>query len=502
MGQQKEHKASVPVPLYVLLFIVIGLCAWSFWIGTVCVRLWFYKGALGPVPEMFIIIPHHRKEKEPAQAQSLPPPTIKNGRNTVFPTVAHLNCNTVFPAVAHLATKPTNPFSDDHAVPDASEEWRTIPKITIEDSDEPFDNAIAQEYADPARVRKFLAEERRISRLPTFDQDDCGDGSEFPEVPYAIAPVEPWAALTYRQLGLQKVNNTSAWLTINNSYIEHHEARMSLLERKQADCVQVRHDGEAACEELADLVVQHLCKAHPDHFTAKLKGRRRHVRNELASKEYALVRPFDCHPLGLCARLAVEDFCIWRRGEFTLGWYLQASATLFPAGWNLRHHIGKSLSSIINDPFEPLPLWHDLPDILNLPYTPTTLYTRHTTFIQTLSLTTPLTSTLHIPRPADFFSGGVQHLVPQNLYIRREYQSFRQLAKSGAVVMTSRTELTRLTDVAGRREKDDLMAEIRGWGEDEAGFKGRDLWSRAVGSWCEGGSAFRDDVTVITGVEE
>lgn len=65
-----------------------------------------------------------------------------------------------------------------------------------------------------------------------------------------------------------------------------------------------------------------------------------------------------------------------------------------------------------------------------------------------------------------------------------------------------RTELTRLTDVAGRSQKEDLMREIRGWGEDEAGFKGRDLWIRAVGSWCEGGSAFRDDVTVVAGVGE
>lgn len=319
MGQHKDHKAPVPVPLYVLLFIVISLCAWSFWIGTVCVRLWFYKGALGPVPKKFIIIPHHRRKKD---SKVLPLPNIKNNRNTVFPTVSHLNRNTVFPVVAHLVTKPTNPFSDEHAVQDASEEWRAIPKITIEDSDEPHDNAIAQEHEDPARVRKFLAEERRISRLPAFDQDDCGDGSDFPYVPYATAPVEPPEALTYRQLGLQKVNNTSAWLTIDHSYIKHHEARISLLERKQPDCIQVRRDGEAACEELADVVVQHLCKAYPDHFTAKLKGRRGHVRNELASKEYALVRPFDCHPLGLCARLAVEDFCIWGKGEFTLGWYL------------------------------------------------------------------------------------------------------------------------------------------------------------------------------------
>jgi hypothetical protein len=143
----------------------------------------------------------------------------------------------------------------------------------------------------------------------------------------------------------------------------------------------------------------------------------------------------------------------------------------------------------------------DLSDILNLPYTPSTLYTRTSLFIQTRSCTTPLSTSLHISRPADFFSGSVQHLVPQNLYVRREYQSFRQLPKSGAVVMMTRTDLSKLMDIEDRQGKTGLIAEIRGWDEDEATFKGRDLWIRAVASWCEGGSAFRDDMTVFTGVE-
>jgi hypothetical protein len=124
------------------------------------------------------------------------------------------------------------------------------------------------------------------------------------------------------QLGLQKVNNMSKWLTIDNTYIEFHEARDLLLDRKPLDCVHVRRDGEAACEELLDVVVQHFCRNFPDHFSTKTKHRRRHVRNELASREYALARPFEFHPLEICARLASEDFGIWVKDEFTLQWYL------------------------------------------------------------------------------------------------------------------------------------------------------------------------------------
>lgn len=315
MADTAGHGAPFPTPLYVLLFMAIGFCIFFFWIGTVCVRLWFYKGALGPVPEKFIIIPHHRKKKEQSQAQ----------QHLAADNKKH---QTAWPIVAHLADTPTNPFSDDNAMPESTREWTKIPKINIEDTEKEYDDAFTEEYEDPARVRKYLAEQRRISRLPAFEQDDCGDGSEFLYIPYATKPIEVLpsggraAALTYCQFHLQKFNSTGTWLTIDNSYIEHHEARMSLLKRRQADCVQVRHDGEAACEELMDMVVQHLCKVRSDHFSIKTKNRRKHVRNELASEDYALVRPYDCHPLDLCARLAVEDFSIFVKDEFTLQWYL------------------------------------------------------------------------------------------------------------------------------------------------------------------------------------
>lgn len=64
--------------------------------------------------------------------------------------------------------------------------------------------------------------------------------------------------------------------------------------------------------------------------------------------------------------------------------------------------------------------------------------------------------------------------------------------------MTTRTELSKLVDVPDKQGKVSLMEEIKGWDEDEACFKGRDLWIRAVKSCCEGGSAFRDDTTVYT----
>lgn len=67
--------------------------------------------------------------------------------------------------------------------------------------------------------------------------------------------------------------------------------------------------------------------------------------------------------------------------------------------------------------------------------------------------------------------------------------------------MTTRTELKKLTEVEARKEKEELMREVREWGEEEAEWKGRGLWMRAVRGWCEGREVWHDDLTV-SGVGE
>jgi hypothetical protein len=311
MTDKTDLKAHAPAPIYILLVLAICLCLFFFWIGTVCVRLWFYQGALGPAPQKFLIIPHHRKSKS-----SQRPTTQSNNRVTVFPEVAH------------LGGARSNPFSDEYENPGSKPYFTTIPAIKVENTDQNFDDSFANDFEDPARARAYVTEQLRISRMPAPIQDDCGDGSEFDYIPYATVPVEAQPSrglggtMTYLQLGLRKVNSIGQWLTVDNSYIELHEARTSLLDRKQTECIQVRSDGEEACEELMDHVVQHLCVKYPDHFNTKMKNRRRFIRNELSSEEISLARPFAYQPIEICARLAVEDFSIFVQNDFTRQWYL------------------------------------------------------------------------------------------------------------------------------------------------------------------------------------
>jgi hypothetical protein len=63
--------------------------------------------------------------------------------------------------------------------------------------------------------------------------------------------------------------------------------------------------------------------------------------------------------------------------------------------------------------------------------------------------------------------------------------------------MSTRTELKKLTDVNDRKSKRELMEELNGWDEEEAEWKGRSSWIRAVKSWCVGGEVWHDDRTVV-----
>ncbi|KAJ8115736.1 hypothetical protein OPT61_g2678 [Boeremia exigua] len=433
--------------------------------GTVFpVRVYFYKGALAPEPERFVILPAYLRHRSPQRGferriTALPVPTSQT-------SPAH--------AIAHLSRTPR------------------VKLAAIDTNDSP----------DP-EICAFLAEQQRISRLPAFVQDDCGDGSDFPDIPFAITPVETKQttlsvpalnrrpSAKYKSAGLRKVDQRE-WLTVDNAYKDMHEARDSLLAKKNAECIQVKRDGEAACEELLQEVVKSLVSRYPNSFSIKTVNRRKHIRNEITREEWALVRPFDCHPLEVCARLATEDFNVLLKGEFTQQYYLQASATLSPTGWRMHGLVGKPLSYMQDqDIFQ----WDDIPDVLPLTSS-ADLLTRSTLYIQTFPDSRPLAHLLFIQEAKDFFPGNLSALLPQHIIVRREHQVFRRLTKSGAVIFSTRTEMKKLIDL-NVRERRDLVSEIRGWDKVVATRKGLELWQRAVIGYCEGKKTFKGDETVV-----
>jgi len=178
-------------------------------------------------------------------------------------------------------------------------------------------------------LRDAIAEEERIMRLPTFIQDDCGDGENFPDVPLAdhrtistleSAPRRGSGVNTpsYVQMGLHKLD-PKTWLTVDNTYADFHAARSELLEYRKEEVLRVSPEGEQACKELMKEVVDFLVKTYPQYFEIVgmngTKGKK--VKNKIIGEEFALQCPFDVHPLEMCARLAMEDFNILMKSELT-----------------------------------------------------------------------------------------------------------------------------------------------------------------------------------------
>ncbi|KAF2864903.1 hypothetical protein BDV95DRAFT_600102 [Massariosphaeria phaeospora] len=447
---------AVNVGTVTLLILAILALAYFLWCGSILARLWYYQGQFAPEHTKYDIRPQYLKDRY-RNSQMNPPPS----RNT---------------AIAR--TEPGR-FTGQTLVSPA-----TVTDLVI---------------------RAHLAEERRISRLPAFVQDDCGDGSEFPDVPLAdhLRAIEPHpdppfraGLVNYMTMGLRKLVIDN-WLTVDNTYKQYHEARIELLHKCNAEVIQVLPEAEPACEELMREVVDFLVKKYPRFFKIVIRSGVRKIRNELVQEEYSLQRPFDCQPLEVCARLAMEDFSILKKSDFTQGHHLQASATLFPAGWRLRQRIGKS----ITDVHGPVPLWKDLPDVLNISYfariNPDSFMERSSFFIQIAPPATPLAALLFIQDGKDFFAGNLGTMRADNVIVRRERQTFRRLGTSGAIVFGVKTSVQRLVDVPVN-ERQGLADEIKSWPPEMATYKGRDLWQRTVVGFCEQRNLVHDDRTVAS----
>ncbi|KAI4942622.1 hypothetical protein J4E91_010017 [Alternaria rosae] len=279
-----------PIPLYVLLVLAVGICCYFFFIGTAAVRLWFYKGALGPAPEKFIVIrnesqeedhhaaPIHSKHSEPGTSAE----TLRKRRMTVF---THDSLSAPTETIAHSTALSPRNYSTSIKT--------TVNLQDIEDVED------LSELTNP-QTKAYIAEECRISRMPAFDADDCGTGDYFPDIPLTNRPIESTTThsnpLTLSQLGLTPTPRSN-WLTISEHYIEYHAARTHLLARNRSSCIHVTPEGGRACRELLQEVTSFLVEMYPNQFHFLTKHRRKHVLNEVTREDFEVEQGLECHPL-------------------------------------------------------------------------------------------------------------------------------------------------------------------------------------------------------------
>ena len=120
----------------------------------------------------------------------------------------------------------------------------------------------------------------------------------------------------YMTMGLKHVDHAK-WLIIENMYMKFYEARRKLLSKKRSEVVQVTPEAEEACEELMREVVRFLTEMYSDFFEIIEKHGAKMIWNKLANEQMRIEKPWICHPLEMCARLAMEDFNVLEKSEFT-----------------------------------------------------------------------------------------------------------------------------------------------------------------------------------------
>ncbi|TVY53673.1 hypothetical protein LCER1_G004114 [Lachnellula cervina] len=269
---------------------------------------------------------------------------------------------------------------------------------------------------------------RAASRLPHLPTDSVTSSSpledtqkEEKRLQYVFPPLQPKTS-SRTSMGLKRLEKSN-WLTLDAHYTSEHQVRNYLLRTSHPNVIQCLPGSEAACHEVLSIAVDFLITRFPDHFTMEGKTITNHIANESF-----LVGP-DCpNPLEVAARLAMEDFNVLMKNTETGKYHLQASATLFPAGWKLQERIGTTMANLHG----PVPGWKEK-------------------------------------------MGGA---------VRRERQTFTRLEKTGAVLFTVRTYMQPLEDLEDE-EAAALIHQVRGWEEEIRVYKGWDVWGGAFEEWCE-----------------
>lgn len=174
---------------------------------------------------------------------------------------------------------------------------------------------------------------------------------------------------------------------------------------------------------------------------------------------------------------------------------LNASATLFPAGWTLQERIGWTLAEL----HKAVPGWAKKLGIAverafgrigsGKPVTITnyrvedagSTFERSSYSFQVLDPLQSLDQAMYVPDPAQFFPENIINTstfdeIIKNMIIRRERQTFRRLSSVDSVLFSVNTFVTFITDLPVD-ELQALAEEVRGWSDEAGEYKGGHIWA-------------------------
>jgi hypothetical protein len=214
-----------------------------------------------------------------------------------------------------------------------------------------------------------------------------------------------------------------------------------------------------ACEELLDLVREHLAATAPERLTRPPPG----------------AHPIGAHPIDLAARLVPEDLCLHLPGADGV-LRLVAASVAFPSGWSLREKIGLPIGAI----HDPVPGY--APQIGRATDRVIESLTTHRGLWR---LNGSIFGDAELFRPA-YPVRTAPPTVPDDVVLRVERQTLRRLPRTGAVVFTIRTYLDPLTSIEGDpAARARLASWLRGLDDEQRTYKRLETLAPAVLAWLE-----------------
>jgi hypothetical protein len=270
----KQNDPAGWAPIVLLFVVVATFFVWCCCVGAWLARLWYYDGQLHKKFPKYDIQPQYIRERLAREEE-------KNRR-------------------------------ESEKVVDDTRSNHTVSTMSLER---------VQEF-ESLSLRRRIFESKRISRLPAFEQDDGGDGSEFPDMPVDMPADEynkqhfPQHYDRFEDLGLSELAHDD-WLTNHDD--EQTMARDQILEDCREDCIQMRpcKEAEEACGELWQEVAKFLARKYPARFWEQKENGLRTLYDNNSKESHPLDGPFGWLTLDTMARLVREDFCIFIKSPFS-----------------------------------------------------------------------------------------------------------------------------------------------------------------------------------------
>lgn len=271
-------------------------------------------------------------------------------------------------------------------------------------------------------------------------------------------PYEPYVESSgpFRwRLGLRPLD-LHDWIEIDDRYDDEIAQKNEVMRRYPGTAFLVDADAgtTSACEEVRDLVVEHL--------RTRVGGRFADLRPDAA-----------LHPLDAAARLVQEDLVVMveRDGELVCG----GGSVCFPNRWDLASKLGLPMRDI-HEPVARLnaELGGAIDRSLDRLSADRPFWRLGWGLIDTEELYQPLDGTAPL---------GLDAPTPEQFHLRVERETLRRLPASGAVLFTIRTHLTPMPDVVGAGSTEALAAALVTMPESVARYKGLDEVGPAIVAW-------------------